>query len=84
MSASPPTVDDCVIFEGHVIGHVCEGGCCRAIIQKIHGRVYGSGESFISWHQPSDPLRNGYLSSGDPSAGRGFLHLWEQWAENTE
>lgn len=68
----------------YVLGCLCEGACCRSIVQRVHGRVYTGGDSFISWYAPGDPLRGSSISSGDAGVGLGFLRLWQRWAEYTE
>jgi hypothetical protein len=67
-----------------VTGRVCVGGCCRPIVQWVHGRVYAEGDSYIAWHQPANPLRCGNIASEDTATGKGMVQMWEQWAETTE
>ena len=67
-----------------IMGCLCEGGCCRPIIQRVHGRVYADGDSSLSWYQPSDPLHGGSYVEEQPAAGQRSLHIWQQWADATE
>jgi hypothetical protein len=67
-----------------VTGCLCVGGCCRPIVQMVHGRVYPEGDSCIAWHQPAHPLRCGSMATEDAATGEGFLQLWQAWAETTE
>jgi hypothetical protein len=67
-----------------VTGRICVDGCCRPIVQMVHGRVYQEGDSYIAWHQPANPLRCGSMATEEVAAGQAFLQLWGAWAETTE
>jgi hypothetical protein len=78
------SLDVPVILDVMVTGRVCVGGCCRPIVQWVHGRVYAEGDSYIAWHQPAHPLRCGNIASEDAAAGEGMAAMWQMWAENTD
>jgi hypothetical protein len=78
------SLDVPVILDVMVTGRVCVGGCCRPIVQWVHGRVYAEGDSYIAWHQPAHPMRCGSMASEDAATGEGFRQLWAAWAETTE
>jgi hypothetical protein len=78
------SLDVPVILDVMVTGRVCVGGCCRPIVQWVHGRVYPEGDSFIAWHQPAHPLRCGSIASEDADGGQGMAAMWQMWAETTE
>lgn len=81
---SSVSIEPCTVLDVWIYGRVCEGGCCRPIMQKLHGRVYETGDSYLAWHLPSDPLRGGYRAEPLPSAGVRSRSLWTQWAESSE
>jgi hypothetical protein len=76
--------DSAATLEVLVTGRVCVGECCYPIVQWVHGRVYSEGDSYIAWHQPANPLRNGKMATEDAAIGQGYMQLWQAWAETTE
>jgi len=80
----PHSLESCTILDVWIFGVVCDGTCCRHIRQKVHGRVYAEGDSFMSWYLPSDPMRGGSYSTEDVLAGQKSIHIWKQWADATE
>jgi len=68
----------------YVLGCLCEGACCRSIVQRVHARVYSGGDASWSWYQPGDPMRGGSYSEEQSSSVPRLLHIWQQWADATE
>lgn len=81
---STTLIDTIAVADLWIFGVVCEGGCCRPIRQKVMGKVYRSGDSFMSWYLPSDPMRGGTYSTEEALVGQRSIHIWKQWADATE